>query len=54
MEHRIIDGRVMRVVTLEAADVRENSQHIMNQRPISGREQQAVREAARIAGRTSV
>ena len=45
MKHRIIDGRIMRVVTLEAADTRENSKHIMNERPISGREQQAVREA---------
>jgi hypothetical protein len=45
MEHRIIGERIMRVVTLEAADVRENSQHIMNDRPISAREQQAVREA---------
>jgi hypothetical protein len=44
VEHRIIDGRVLRVVTLEAADVRENRQHIMNERPLSAREQQAVRE----------
>jgi hypothetical protein len=45
VEHRIIDGRIMRVVTLEAADTRESSQHIMAERPISAREQQAVREA---------
>lgn len=44
MEHRIIDGRIMRTVTLEAADVREASRHIMNERPISAREQRAVRE----------
>jgi hypothetical protein len=45
MEHRIIGERIMRVVTLEAADTRENSQHIMNCPPSSAREKRAVREA---------
>ena len=45
-QHRIIDGRVLRVVTLEAADTREASQHIMTERPISAREQRAIREEA--------
>jgi hypothetical protein len=45
VKHHIIGARIMRVVRLEAADVRENSKHIMNERPISAREQRAVREA---------
>jgi hypothetical protein len=51
LKHHIITDprtadRLMRVVTLEAADVRDNRRHIMNERPISAREQQAVREEA--------
>jgi len=47
MQHRVIQGREYKVVQVEAADTREASQHVMAQPPISAREQQAVREAAR-------
>lgn len=38
MEHRIIEGKVMRVVQLEAADV---AKHVMQERPLSPQEQRA-------------
>jgi len=43
MHHRVINGRIYRDVTLEAADTRESSRHISAQRPLSFAEQRAFR-----------
>ena len=33
MQHRVIDGRIYRVLSIEAADTREASQHISAEQP---------------------
>ena len=45
MQHRVIDGRIYRIVTVEAADTRALSQHTMAQRPIGATQAREIREA---------
>lgn len=44
MQHHVIDGRIYRVVQLEAADTRAASKHISAQRPMPFTEARIRRE----------
>lgn len=44
MKHFVIDGRIFRVVTVEAADTKEASRHVSAQRPVSQAEAAEIRK----------
>lgn len=44
--HRVIAGRIYRVLTVEAGDTAASSRHISAERPIPTAEQRTVREEA--------
>jgi hypothetical protein len=46
-QHRVIDGRVYRVVQIEAADTREASRHVSSKRPCSAYAQRVGRREAK-------
>ena len=43
-QHRVIQGRVYRVVQVDAADTREAAQHVMAERPTAERDRRELRE----------
>ena len=43
--HYVIDGRIYRIVSLEAADTRAARNHISSERPISATTAKEIREA---------
>lgn len=45
--HVVIDGRIYRKVSIEAADIRESAKHVMAQRPCSAYAQRVARREAR-------
>jgi hypothetical protein len=48
MQHRIVNGRILRILTVEAADVHCARRHISAQRPISAAEQRAIRRRVEV------